>query len=46
MKSPGWIPLMIGVAVIFAMCAGLIWFAFLRPVPMQTALAEIKSKSA
>jgi hypothetical protein len=37
--------LMIVVALVFALIAGLIWFAFLRPAPVQTALGVIRSKS-
>lgn len=33
------------VALLFALIAGLLWFAFLRPVPVQTALGVIRSKS-
>jgi hypothetical protein len=37
--------LMIVVALVFALIAGLIWFAFLRPTPVQTAVGVIRSKS-
>jgi hypothetical protein len=36
---------MIVVALVFALIAGLIWFTFLRPVPVQTAVGIIRSKS-
>ena len=36
---------MIVVASLFVLIAGLIWFAFLRPAPEQTALGVIHSKS-
>ena len=36
---------MIVVASLFALTAGLIWFVFLRPAPVQTALGVIHSKS-
>jgi hypothetical protein len=36
---------MIVVAIVFALISGLIWFTFLRPVPVQTALGVIRSKS-
>jgi hypothetical protein len=37
--------LMIVVALAFALIAGLTWFTFLRPVPVQTAMGTIRSKS-
>jgi hypothetical protein len=37
--------IMIFVAILFALIAGLIWFAFLRPVPVQTAVGIIRTKS-
>jgi hypothetical protein len=37
--------LMIVIAFVFALIAGLIWFTFLRPVPVQTAAGVIRSKS-
>ena len=33
------------VAIVFALIAGLIWFTFLRPVPVQKAVGIIRSKS-
>jgi hypothetical protein len=33
------------VALLFALIAGLTWFAFLRPVPVQTVVGIIRSKS-
>jgi hypothetical protein len=39
------VKLMLAVAVLFAVAAGLIWAAFLRPVPIQQAAAEIKTKT-
>jgi hypothetical protein len=33
------------IALLFALIAGLIWFTFLRPVPVQTAAGIIRSKS-
>ena len=35
----------IGSALVFGLIARLIWYAFLRPVPVQTALGVICNKS-
>jgi hypothetical protein len=39
------VKLMLAVAVVFAAAAGLIWAAFLRRVPTQQTIAEIKTKT-
>jgi hypothetical protein len=36
---------MIVLALVFTLIAALIWFAFLRPAPVQTAFGVIRSKS-
>lgn len=39
------VKLMTAAAVVFAAAGGLIWTAFLRPVPIQQTTAEIKAKT-
>src|SRR5262249_29337818 len=36
---------MIGFAILLALMSGLTWFTFLRPLPVQTAMGTIRSKS-